>query len=233
MTALGFELAKPQQVLPTIRMFGQDVLAKVANTVESLAEGRPDSVDLGVLHSLNDLGEVFDRKLVKSIQWIVPGAPERKPISVVFDAKVRQRIAQRLAEHVKREVDVSGVVQMADFDVEHNRCRIHPLFGPPISCTFSDKAADQILAVMRKPAKVVGDGTINTRTGQIESVHIVSAEPLEPMAFGADFSVGYSFDELARRQGVGPVQDIAVFAGVWPDDEEPDDMVAEIYRLRH
>ena len=47
-----------------------------------------------------------------------------------------------------------------------------------------------------------------------------------------DFFKGKSIGELAREQGVGPIKDILVFAGVIPDDEDVDEMLAEIYRLR-
>lgn len=48
----------------------------------------------------------------------------------------------------------------------------------------------------------------------------------------SDFYKGKSIAELAHEQGVGPVKDIRVFAGVIPDDEDVDEMLAEIYRLR-
>jgi hypothetical protein len=47
-----------------------------------------------------------------------------------------------------------------------------------------------------------------------------------------DFFKGKSIGELAREQGVGPIKDIRVFAGVIPDDDDVDEMLAEIYRLR-
>lgn len=48
----------------------------------------------------------------------------------------------------------------------------------------------------------------------------------------SDFFRGKSIAEMAREQGVGPIKDIRVFAGVIPDDEDVDEMLAEIYRLR-
>ncbi len=41
-----------------------------------------------------------------------------------------------------------------------------------------------------------------------------------------------SIQELAQSQGVGPVRDISVFAGGVPEDEDIDEMLEEIYRLR-
>jgi hypothetical protein len=41
-----------------------------------------------------------------------------------------------------------------------------------------------------------------------------------------------TLQELARTQGVGPVKDISVFAGGFPEDEDLDELLEEIYRLR-
>jgi hypothetical protein len=41
-----------------------------------------------------------------------------------------------------------------------------------------------------------------------------------------------TLEELAREQGVGPVKDISVFAGGFPDGEDIDEILEEIYRLR-
>ena len=48
----------------------------------------------------------------------------------------------------------------------------------------------------------------------------------------SDFFTGKSIGELAHVQGVGPIKDVSGFAGVIPDDEDVDAMLAEIYRLR-
>lgn len=47
-----------------------------------------------------------------------------------------------------------------------------------------------------------------------------------------DFLRRKSIAELALEQGVGPVKDIGIFAGGIPEDEDVDQMLAEIYRLR-
>lgn len=41
-----------------------------------------------------------------------------------------------------------------------------------------------------------------------------------------------TLQELAQAQGVGPVKDISVFAGGFPEDEDIDELLEEIYRLR-
>jgi len=47
-----------------------------------------------------------------------------------------------------------------------------------------------------------------------------------------DFFAGKSLSELAREQGVGPIEDIRSLAGGLPDDEDIDEMLGEIYRSR-
>jgi hypothetical protein len=41
-----------------------------------------------------------------------------------------------------------------------------------------------------------------------------------------------TLQELATEQGVGPVKDISVFAGGFPEDENIDEVMEEIYRMR-
>jgi hypothetical protein len=53
-----------------------------------------------------------------------------------------------------------------------------------------------------------------------------------PLAGNRNFFAGKSLAQLAREQGVGPVEDIGVFAGGIPEDEDVDAMLNEIYRLR-
>jgi hypothetical protein len=56
--------------------------------------------------------------------------------------------------------------------------------------------------------------------------------PAAAMLRDDDFFKGKSIAELAREQGVGPVKDIGIFAGGIPEDEDVDELLREIYRLR-
>ena len=53
-----------------------------------------------------------------------------------------------------------------------------------------------------------------------------------PVIGDQSFFQSKSISELAREQGVGPVKDVSVLAGGLPDDEDVDEMLEEIYRLR-
>lgn len=54
----------------------------------------------------------------------------------------------------------------------------------------------------------------------------------EGLLVNRDFFGRKSLDDLAREQGVGPVNDISVFAGGIPDDEDVDKLVAQLEELR-
>lgn len=70
-------------------------------------------------------------------------------------------------------------------------------------------------------------------------MRVAAAQPLEAGVSGderllgnSDFFRGKSLTELAREQGVLPVKDISVFAGGIPDDEDVDELLAELEALR-
>lgn len=58
------------------------------------------------------------------------------------------------------------------------------------------------------------------------------ASPEENLLGNRDFFKKKSLDDLARELGVGPVNDISVFAGGIPDDEDVDKLVAQLEELR-
>ena len=53
-----------------------------------------------------------------------------------------------------------------------------------------------------------------------------------PLLGNCDFFAGKSLSELAREQGVGPVKDISVFAGGFTEDEDLDELLAELDQIR-
>jgi hypothetical protein len=56
--------------------------------------------------------------------------------------------------------------------------------------------------------------------------------PTAEFARNPDFFAAKSISELARSQRVVPVRDIKIFAGGISDEENLDEMLEEIYRLR-
>jgi hypothetical protein len=64
-------------------------------------------------------------------------------------------------------------------------------------------------------------------------IHINKIEPLDPPVMGAAaFLAPHSFEDLARLQGVKPLEDINVLAGGFPEDEDIDEFLDDIYKHR-
>jgi len=122
---------------------------------------------------------------------------------------------------------------MADFKEADLKCRIHPILGSPILCSFEESQADEIYAALRKPVRITGEASVDSQTGRVQNVKIDRLELLEPLALGAaDFYSGKSIEELIESQGIKPMVDIGVLAGGLPDDLDVDAMVEEIYQDR-
>lgn len=229
---LGLEPAKAQARLPHFTGLGDEAIVAVTKAISDLSKGRESSIDPGVLDSLRNMGAVFDDG-VKSVQWIVRAAPGRKRIVATFDRRVRARASEHLKVPAQRPIAIDGVLEMADFRQTDYRCRIHPAVGGAISCTFDATLADDVYRVLRQPAHVEGTAAENAHTGKLESIHLTSVSPLDPLSADAgSFVRGWSLEQLARLQGVDPLRDPAVLAGGWPEDDDVDEALAEIYRGR-
>lgn len=229
---LGLEPARTQPPLPHLSGLADDAIVAVAEAIDHLASGSSASIDPGVLDSLRHIGQVLDDG-VASVQWTVRARPGRKRIVVTYDARVHARAAKRLQPPATRPMVVDGVLEMADFKSSDYRCRIHPAVGGTISCTFGAEVADDVYRALRQPAHVEGTASENPQTGKLEAFHIRAVSLQDPLSTDAgSFVRGWSLDQLARLQGVDPIQNPAILAGGWPDDDDIDEALADIYRQR-
>ena len=234
-TVLPFTLAKPQQALPIpdITTFGRDVVVEVATAVKSLGARKPTKrcFEAGLLDSLRELGEVLDKDVTK-IEWIVPGNG-RPAVKAVFDKRVRDRVLECIKAPSTRRETVEGVLEMADFKEQEHKCRIHPPVGPPILCTFTPEQEQEIYDALRKPVRITGTATINPNSGRVESIVTQSISVIEPLLVGAkEFHSAPSLQQLAEVQGVAPLTDPKVLIGGWPDAEDIDEFLEDIYSSR-
>ena len=65
---------------------------------------------------------------------------------------------------------------------------------------------------------------------RVPLIHINKIEPLVMDA--AAFLAPHSFGDLARLQGVKPLEGINVLAGGFPEDEDIDEFLDDIYKHR-
>ncbi len=229
---LSFDLAKPQlSITPTLAV---DVVSEVGRTIGDLYEDTDRNYDPGVLDSLRGLGEVIDRGTICSIQWIVPRrVGQKKRLSAIYNQGVLERVTRRLRLPEKQPMTVEGTLEMADFKQDDEKCRIHPPVGNPVSCGFAKDMEDDVYALLRRTVRARGEASIDPYSRRVSFIQVKSIEPLDPLAMGAAaFRAAHSFEELARLQGVKPLDDIDILAGGFPEDEDIDGFLNEIYEHR-
>jgi len=235
-TILPFGLAKPQQPLPMPEMttFGRDVVREVASAVKSLGSRRPGKhryFEPGLLDSLREMGDVLNKDVTR-IEWIVPG--NGKPaLKAVFDKRVRERVLECIKAPSTRPETVEGVLEMADFREQDHKCRIHPLVGQPIVCTFTPEQEQEVYDALRKPVKIEGTATVNPNSGKVDSIAIKKIGVTEQLLIGArEFHSGKSLEQLAEAQGVAPLVNPKILVGGWPEGEDVDEFLEDIYSSR-
>lgn len=235
-TGLLFRYAKPQQSLSEAATFGADVLAKVAETVKDFGRPKPvaPDIDPGVLDSLTELGEVLERHTISRISLSVPQRNGKsKRIQAVLDAKVRERIGDRVKAPTHTRLTIEGRLEMADFKELGKVCRVHPPVGQSLLCSFEPDFEERIYAALRKPVKLTGTARLNPNSGRPEELRIEEIEILDELLLGAkDFFQPRSLQQLAEAQGVRPLLNPKDLAGGWPADDSVDEFVASTYQDR-
>ncbi len=177
------------------------------------------------------MGEVLTKDLVK-IEWIVPS--NGKPaVKAIFDKRVKERVFQKIKIPTSRFETVEGVLEMADFKSQDRRCRIHPSVGQSILCTFVTEQEQEVHNALRKPVRIAGTATINPNNGKVESIALKGIEVIEELLVGEkDFHLGRTFEQLADAQGVEPLKNPRALMGGWPEGEDLDVFLQDIYASR-
>lgn len=187
--------------------------------------------DIGVLDSLNSMGEVFD-KGVKSLKWIVPAQNGNKRLEANFIPETRPKIQSRMQKvlpladaSISQGTTFEGLLELADGKVRI----INPAAGSPTLLSFGEDKADNVFEARHKPVKV----EVDAKTHKLKAIEITT--PLEVFAsekvLVKDFFAGKTIDQLIEDQGVRPLEHLEALSGAIPD-EDVDDFVAEIYRAR-
>lgn len=237
-TGLLFRFAKPQQPLPLpqAKNFGEEVLAKVAETVKSFErrERHTQDIEVGVLDSLKELSEVLERKIITRISLNVPrhnGRPHT--LRAVINEAIRERISARVKLPTQSHLTIEGKLEMADFKETGKLCRVHPAIGLPLQCSFDPGLEDQVYGALRRPVRLRGTARLNPNTERPEELKIEEIEILDELLLGAkDFFTSRSLEQLAAVQGVHPVTNPNDLVGGWPPEENIDDFVAATYESR-
>jgi hypothetical protein len=212
---------------------GQAALDHLVEGLRCFAEapGLPRGWDSGVLIAWRELGSLFERGIE---QVEVERRGMRIPSVAVFTRASRERIIQQIRAPVQNLVTVEGRLLMADFDDTRRRCRVHPLFGAPVICSFQDHQREAVLELLTRYVRVAGQAEVDEQ-GRVRVLKIADIEPvdvpgdLEAYAFWEHRSA----EELADIQGVEPIAHVQeLTANLWDSDEDLKVFLAEVYRAR-
>jgi hypothetical protein len=236
-TTLSFIPAEPQERLQFLdqKTFVSDVIRDVAQALKTLGNGRGSQVELdaGVLQSLYAFGGITDGKRITEIEWISPKNGAHKGVSGKVNKLIRERAAARLNSPRKQNAQVDGVLDMADFKPNELKCRIDPAIGGAVFCTFDERDASVVQSLLREPVRVTGEGTFQPYTQRLESLHIKTIERLPSLSLGdGNFYAESSLADLAASQKIKPLKNVSELSGGFPNDENIDTFLEEIYKAR-
>lgn len=234
-TRLDFALAKPQMHLPfeEIETFAATVIQELTDSIKVLGNGnRKVDTDPGVLGSIYALSSVVTPDRITGVEWIAPKRGNKRQLTAIVNTVVRERVAKRLSTPAKAPRQIDGILDMADFKPRDRKCRIDPAVGASVMCSFGPEHENRVQELLRHPVRARGVATIQPYTERIDLLEIESIEPLPSLALGeGNFFASQSIQQLIESQGVKPIRNISVFAGIIPD-EEIDDFISEIYQAR-
>ncbi len=234
-TTLIFSPAEPKLPFPDRTSLVSEAVEELARTMKHFGNGKPKDleIDEGVLQGIYSFGGIADGRRVSEIVWISPKVGRHKLVSARVNKALHERVAKRLSSPRKRPVQVDGVLDMADFKPNDLKCRIDPAYGAPVLCTFEERDSGQIQSLLREPVRAIGEGTFQPYTERLESLLIQTIERLPSLSLGeGDYYAESSLADLAAKQKVKPVKSGAELSGGFPDDEDIDQFLDDIYKAR-
>lgn len=230
---LELDLAGPERPFPAWDL-GETALDCLVRGLQELGESSelPAGWDSGVLVAWRELGSLLDRGVERvEIERSGRGVSTRS----VFTQEIRDRIVRQIRAPVQNLIAVEGRLLMADFDETRLRCRIHPPFGTPATCSFREDQREAVLELLTKYVRVVGEAEMDEQ-GRVRPLKIADIEPINPpgetQAYPA-FWEHPTVEDLAITQGVSPIQRIeGLAANLWNTDEDLQAFLDDIYSAR-
>jgi hypothetical protein len=215
---------------------GQQALKRLVDGLAGLSEksALPVGWDAGVLLAAKEMGTVLRRGIERIyVELRSDGAVRRARV----ESKTMEVIGHLVRRPVRHLRTLEGRLLMADFRETATRCRIHPPLGPPVECTFDEAHRQAVLDALTRYVRVSGEAQADQSTGRIRLLEIADIEVLDFVPSSGErpypFWERVELEELARTQGVTPVEDPETLAApVWESDEELEEFLEEIYRAR-
>jgi hypothetical protein len=226
---IGFDLPRAEFEAVDLGVEAVEKLLEGIESIQTNGEALPAGYDVGVLHTLRDMGRVLGDGID---QIEVRARTPRLRRTFCFTPEVHLRVVERIKAPVRNQRTIEGRLLMADFSHEHEaeRCRIHPPVGNAVFCQFDESLEETVYEYLRSYVRVTGETREDPVTGRISSITIRDIEPVsmegetfEPVSADA-FWEERSLEQLAGEQGVQPVRRLEDVwgsgSGLWPDDQD-------------
>lgn len=220
------------------RVLGERSLEAFVQGISHVGEDSsslPQGFDKGVLLALRESGKLFFLG-IDSIDFELQGNG-LQPIKSAFTPRVYERVVARIQEPVINKASIEGLLLMGDFRNTGYACRIHPIIGKPIRCTFAEEQKEAVLAAMTRRVRLVGQTfEINheIKSFRIEDIEILDTEQFAGgQEFHPFFDNQIDLDALAAEQDVpSSVSFDDLKADFWPDDEKKDEFIDAVRSWR-
>lgn len=231
---LELDVAEAARPLETLDL-GWEAVRHFVEGLEKLPDDAPPrGWDAGVLLAVKEMGTVL-RRGVERIN--VAAGRDRDRRRARLDARTIDAVDRLIRWPVRNLRTVEGRLLMADFRETATKCRVHPPMEPPVECTFDEAHRQAVLDAMTRYVRVSGEAQVDELTGRIRVLEIADLEIVDTEPAGPDgpypFWEPLAIDELARQQGVGPIEELdSLAAAIWESDEELAQFLEETYRAR-
>ena len=212
---------------------GVRVAEEMLDAMQQTEAGKP-AWEQGLPQGVIDGWDTLSKELGNGIESI--------GIALVYDGHRREvtltpAFRKQLRASVVRETpaveeSVEGV--LGECDWKRHLALLDEVDGNRVVLELSDELEERVTNLRRRRVRV--RGTVERRQGRtiriaVTDVTLADDSSTVDPRFGG-FWENLSADELARRQGVGPVEDVSKLAGDWPPEDSIDDFFVFVREVR-
>lgn len=182
-------------------------------------DASPDDWDEGVYRAVSGFSRTLGRGGVSTITL-----ETRTDRSCRYTSAVGERVKRRLdRERPMKFVDVVGRLMMVDFHAEKRRCRIEPMRGPAVECTYPLDLLNGLREYAQRYVHADGYAELD-QDGKIRRLSILRLSPVSTPGTPTAEVVPRSIDALIDKQALQPFTSSQDFVDpeLWDGDDEVD-----------
>ncbi len=215
---------------------GQEAARVVVEGLATMPERdtMPRGWDPGVVCAIRELGVLFLRG-AERIEIALESDGEKRVVPLLADRL--EQLTRWVTGPIKDRHTVEGRLLMANFAEWVRRCRVYPLFGPPVECVFDEALARAVLDALTRYVRVTGEAEYDRASGRIKQLRVADLQILDEQDRFPEqehpFWEPVDLEQLSALRGVQPIgspEDLR--ADIWESEEELEEFLAEVYTSR-